>query len=240
MAQSLEEWIETHVKHYDKIDVKTVYNQLFFREEVRPTFYEPMKFYAPADGVIINQKVVKPQEKIVEIKGQNYTLEHILPGQRLENRNYYVIGIFMTLFDVHVNRMATSGFLHFEDVAPILSNNLSMIFMEKDIFKGNINYKESDYQYLFYNERVINRILNPELGLKYYMVQIADADVGSITHFTRSQHKYFLQGERFSFIRWGSQLDLIIPEDPKYKLRFLQNEMMHVKAGEDLLIEVSK
>ena len=238
MAEQLETWIKNHVNKYKNIDQKKIYNQLFFREELRPIFRDENAFYSPADGVIIYQKKVKPNQKILEIKGKKYTLCDILMDKKIEDCYYYVIGIFMTLYDVHVNRIPTDGILKFKQLDSIESMNMPMIFMEKGIFSDDINYQKQNHQYLFNNERMVNTIIYNKKSIKYYVVQIADLDVDTITHFSTDNPDDFKQGDRFSFIRWGSQCDVIIPEHKKYNFEFCLNELMHVKAGEDKIIRI--
>jgi phosphatidylserine decarboxylase len=240
MAESIEEWIESHVKKYQSVDVKKMYNHLFFRDEYRPIYYDPMAFYSGADGVIIYQQVVKPGQKLLEVKGKKYTVGDILMDKELPNKNYWVIGVFMTLYDVHLNRMPTDGLLRYELLDSIESYNMPMIFMEKGLFANDLNYKTQDHNYLFNNERMCNEVLYMKKGIKYYAVQIADMDVNTITHFSQDNPDNFSQGERFSFIRWGSQFDIIVPEHPKYKFEFVQKPMFHVKAGVDKVLKITE
>lgn len=237
MAEKLEDWIKRHVSKYKDIDVKKVYNELFFRDEFRPIFYRPNVFCSPADGVIIYQKKVKPTERILEVKGKNYTLCDILQNKNIKNCYYYVVGVFMTLYDVHINRMPTDGILRFEHKDPIQSLNLPMIFMEKGLFSNDLNYKTQDHTYLFNNERVVNTITYNKKGIKYNVVQIADLDVDTITHYSLQNPEIYAQAERFSFIRWGSQCDLIVPEHPDYEFEFVEKPMMHVQAGIDPILK---
>lgn len=239
MAEPVEKWIASHVKEMKKVPDADMYYSKFFREEHRPIYYDPNAFYSPADGTIIYQKLVKPDQKIIEVKGKNYTLKDLLmdPDDKItKNKNYYVIGIFMSYYDVHVNRVPTDGLLKYELLDSIESNNFPMIFLEKGLFKNDVNYKNIDMSYLFNNERMRNDIIYMKKRIKYHVVQIADRDVSSITHFSVDNPEEFTQGERFSFIRWGSQCDLIVPEHSDYEFKFVQKEMYHVKAGVDKLI----
>lgn len=238
MAEPLDDWIKSHVSKFKGIEVQKIYNELFFREENRPIFYDPDAFYSGADGVIIYQKKVKKNQKILDVKGKKYTVCDILMDETLEDKNYYVVGVFMTLYDVHINRMPTDGLLSYELLDSIETYNMPMIFMEKGLFNNDLNYKTQDHNYLFNNERMCNEVLYMKKGIRYYAVQIADSDVNTITHYTSDNPDNFSQGERFSFIRWGSQFDIIIPEHPKYDFQFVQKEMMHVKAGIDKLIKI--
>lgn len=238
MALELKKWINSHVKKFDNVDPMKVYNELFFRDETRPTHINDELMYSPADGIILYQKKVRKDENILEIKGQNYTLTEIIQDKDIPDINYYVIGVFMTLYDVHINRMPTSGLLTYKSLPPIKSKNLPMIFMEKDIFKNKIDFKNGDYDYLFHNERVLNKVLDNSKGLSYYIVQIADVDVNVICPFSVDNPNFYEQCERFSFIRWGSQCDLIVPEHPDYNIEFIQQDMVHVSAGIDPLISI--
>jgi phosphatidylserine decarboxylase len=238
MALKLEDWISTHVKNYKALDDGDIYYGKFFREENRPIIRDPNAFYSPADGVIIYQRKVRPDQKLVEVKGKNYTLHDLLMDDELKDIDYYVVGVFMTYYDVHVNRIPTDGLLQYRFLDSIQSNNLPMIFMEKGIFANDVNYKKNDYNYLFNNERMRNDIRYMKKGINYTVVQIADKDVDNITHFSVDNPDTFTQCERFSFIRWGSQCDLIIPAHPKYNFKFLQKEMYHVEAGIDKLVEI--
>ena len=89
---------------------------------------------------------------------------------------------------------------------------------------------------------MINKIYAPELGQHYYVLQIADYDVDSITPFQLKQNRPFGQNQRFSQIRYGSQVDLIVPlRDPlTVRFRFVPNlePGMHVEAGVDPLIQI--
>lgn len=238
MAEKLEDWLKTHVANYKSMNDGDIYYGKFFREENRAIIRDPMAFYSPADGVIIYQRKVKPDQKLVEIKGKNYTLHEVLMDKEIKDTDYYVVGVFMTYYDVHVNRMPTDGLLNYKFLDSIQSNNLPMIFMEKGIFANDLNYKKMNVDYLFNNERMRNDIRYMKKEIDYTVVQIADKDVDNITHFSVDNPDTFTQGERFSFIRWGSQCDLIIPAHPKYNFKFLQKEMTHVKAGLDKLVQI--
>jgi len=87
---------------------------------------------------------------------------------------------------------------------------------------------------------MVNRIYSSELGLSYYVLQVADYDVDCITPFDLKQNQAAAQGERFSMIRYGSQVDLIVPLSSRLDFTTLQNTGDHVEAGIDPLIKVSR
>lgn len=237
MAQKLEDWIKTHVFEYDKLPPKEISYNRFFREECRPVHINSDTFYSPADGIILYQKLVRPNDKILEVKGIDYNLCNILMDDELPDIEYYVIGVFMTLYSIHSNRIPFSGYLKYEHLPPIKSLNLPMIFMEKDIFTNKINFKDRDYSYLFNNARCVNTIFSPKLNLSYQVVQIADVDVDVITPFSQKQNVWKNSGERFSFIRFGSQCELIVPKVRGMEFEFCQEEFVVIEGANDPLLK---
>ena len=238
MAEKLEDWINTHVKKYKAMEDGDIYYGRFFREENRPIIRDSNAFYSPADGTIIYQRKVRPDQRLLEVKGRKYALTDLMMDKDLKDINYYVMGIFMSYYDVHVNRIPTDGLLSYKYLDSIQSNNLPMIFVEKGIFSNDLNYKDLNAEYLFNNERMRNDIRYMKKGINYTVMQIADKDVDNITHFSVDSPDTFTQCERFSFIRWGSEADLIIPEHPKYDFKFIQKELYHVKAGVDKVVQI--
>jgi phosphatidylserine decarboxylase len=111
-----------------------------------------------------------------------------------------------------------------------------MLATEKDIFNGKIN--PANLEYLKYNERMWNKIYSPSIDYTYYLIQIADEDVNVIAPFTTDQNDLFAQNERFSLIRWGSQVDLILPLDERFDFELCLEDNMHIEAGIDKLIKI--
>jgi phosphatidylserine decarboxylase len=87
---------------------------------------------------------------------------------------------------------------------------------------------------------MINRIYSPELSQSYYLLQIADYDVDCITPFQLKQNYPVVQGQRFSQVRYGSQVDLIVPLSPRFEFTTIQNTGDHVSAGITPLIRVAE
>ena len=239
MAEELEDWLNGEVAELQKLSVGELSNTFFFRDPLRPTYIDNNYFYSPADGTILYQKVVLPGtpccENIVEIKGKNYTLQDVM-GDKDYNKPSLVIGIFMSFYDVHINRIPYSGTIKYNRLEPIESTNKPMLAVEKDILNNVINPNNMDY--LKYNERVLNTIYNSSLDYTYYIVQIADEDVNVIAPF-KQQGDLCTQNERFSLIRWGSQVDLVLPIDNRYQFELLLKETMHINAGLDKLIKIN-
>lgn len=234
MAEKLEDWLNGEVKTLSKLPVGELSNTFFFRDPVRPTYIDNEHFYSPADGTILYQKVVKPDEPVVEIKGVNYTLQDVMQDDEF-NQPSLVIGVFMSFYDVHINRIPYGGILTYERIDPIVSTNVPMLATEKDILNKVIN--PNNMEYLKHNERMYNKIYVPSLNYTYYVVQIADEDVNVIAPY-KQQHDPVCQNERFSQIRWGSQADLVLPLDDRFNFELCVPDTYHVNAGLDKLVKI--
>ena len=235
MAQKLEDWLNGEVAELSKLPISELSNTFFFRDPLRPTYIDNKHFYSPADGTILYQKFVLPNEQVLEIKGIDYTLQDVM-GDKDYNTPSLVIGIFMSFYDVHINRIPYNGVIKYNRLEPIESTNKPMLAVEKDILNKVINPNNMDY--LKYNERMLNKIYNSFLDYTYYVIQIADEDVNVIAPF-KQQGDLCTQNERFSLIRWGSQVDLVLPLDKRFSFELLLKETMHVNAGLDKLIKIN-
>ena len=160
MAEKLEDWLEGEVKELSKLSVGELSNNFFFRDPIRPTFIDNEHFYSPADGTILYQKMVLPGEQVLEIKGIDYTLQDVM-GDKDYNKPSLVIGIFMSFYDVHINRIPYGGVLSYKRLEPIESTNKPMLAVEKDILNKVINPNNMDY--LKFNERMSNQVYVPSL-----------------------------------------------------------------------------
>ena len=235
MAQILEDWLNGEVKELQKLPVGELSNTFFFRDPLRPNYIDHEHFYSPADGTILYQRVVQPDESVVEIKGMNYTLKDVM-GDSDYNKPSLVIGIFMSFYDVHINRIPYGGIIKYRHLEPIESTNKPMLAVEKDILNKVINPNNMDY--LKYNERMFNQVYVPSLDYTYYLIQIADEDVNVIAPF-KHQMDLVAQNERFSLIRWGSQVDLVLPLDERFDFELVLDDAMHVNAGLDKLVKLN-
>lgn len=238
MAKKIEEWIASDVAPVREQPVSWLSQYHFFRDPSRPSFSNLDYFYSPADGIILYQKVVQADESIVDIKGKSYSLQDALRDPSYD-RESMVIGIFMTFFDVHVNRVPYPGRLSFKELDPIDTYNHPMLDVEDEIL-DELRVSTDSLEYLRHNQRMVNRIDSIQLGGSYYVLQIADYDVNCITPFDLKQNQPCEQGERFSQIRYGSQVDLIVPLSSRFELSTVQSTGDHVEAGIDPLIQVKE
>jgi phosphatidylserine decarboxylase len=207
------------------------------RDPSRPIYYDKNYFISPADGFVIYNKIVDPDEDIINVKGGEYTVNTLLREEIKEK--CLVIGIFMTVLDVHVNRLPTSGFVSYEKLPTLKVTNLSMRPIEKAILEqANIDHNEMRYS--FYNEAMKNKVLVPYLNQHYWILQIADFEVDVIVAFGE-QNEFYTQCSRFSLVRLGSQVDLIIPlknKNIQFQSLIPEDGIYHVIAGEDQLVRI--
>ena len=78
------------------------------------------------------QERVKPDEDLLDIKGKKYSLRDAMRDETFD-QECLVIGIFMTMYDVHVNRVPFAGTLCYKELEPIGTNNMPMIEIEKSL-----------------------------------------------------------------------------------------------------------
>ena len=236
MGKKLQEWVETEVRPFRDKPISWVSQYHFFRDPIRPTYSDLSYFFSPADGIILYQRIVRPDECIVEIKGKVYSLRDALRNPHYEAQSL-VIGIFMTFFDVHINRIPYPGVLSYREEDPIDTYNHPMLELERSIFE-DLRISADSLDYLHHNQRVINRIYSGYLAQPYYVLQIADYDVDCIAPFELKQNRPVEQTAPFSQVRFGSQVDLVLPLVPHLEYVTTQEEGVHVEAGIDTLVRL--
>jgi phosphatidylserine decarboxylase len=215
LAKRLRDWIDTDVAEVRDKPLSWLSQHFFFRDPTRPMFSNTSYFYSPADGIVLYQKTVSPDEAIVDIKGKSYSLHDAMRDETYDKVSL-VIGIFMTFYDVHVNRIPYPGRLSYKELDPIDTYNYPMLDVEKNLI-DDIRINTNEFEYLHNNQRVLNRVFAPDLKQHYYILQVADYDVDSITPFNLKQNQPCSQNERFSQIRYGSQVDLIVPVSDRFQ-----------------------
>jgi phosphatidylserine decarboxylase len=183
MAKSLKDWVEHDVAAVRDRSLAWLSQEFFFRDPTRPTYSDTNYFFSPADGIVLYQLTVDPDEPIVDIKGKRYSLQDAMRHPSYDKRSIVI--------------------------------------------------------YLHNNQRMLNRVWAPDLGQSYYILQIADYDVDCIMPFQLKQNWPFMQNERFSVVRYGSQVDLIVPLSERFDFTPVFPSGVHVEGGLDPLLEVS-
>jgi len=245
MAVPLKEWIENEAKPLESKGLRFLSEQYFHRVEVRSKFHDNSIFFSPADGIITAaHENIKANESIINVKGKHFSLQDLVQDEELEGE-FLVIGIFMTFYSQHQNYIPYSGRRTWSYLDSISTFNKPMLETEKALFKGIINpefLKQEDW--LYENAREVNEVFAPFLNQEYLMVRIADYDVSSFVnwgHTDGGSSQFFLQGDRFGMITYGSYTALIIPQynnGIKFKLRKEAEVGNYVKCLEDGLVNI--
>lgn len=236
MAKNLQDWLANDVQPYREKSVSWISQFHFFRDPIRSTYSDLSCFFSPADGIILYQRTLHPDQCLVEMKGRSCSLRDAMrrPAYHAES---LVIGIFMTFFDVHTNRIPYPGSISYAELELLDTYNHPMLDVEKSILR-DLRISSDSLDYLHHNQRVLNRIYSPYLGQEYYVLQIADYDVDCIVPYKLKQNRPVAQGQRFSQVRYGSQVDLIVPLSPRFDFEPVQDIGDHVEAGIDPVIRV--
>ena len=167
---------------------------------------------SPADGSIIYvKKIEKGNIPFSEKKGRKFSLEDFVQFD-INLKRGYLIGIAMNYLDVHVNRAPIDGKI-------VYMKHIKGLFI-------SLKKKEAILQ----NERILTVIDNGRF--KIGIVQIASRLVRKIVPFLRKGQEV-QRGARMGIIRFGSQVDLILPKLPSLKITVKPEEK--VKAGMSIL-----
>ena len=183
----------------------------FFRDPDRISPEALNILVSPADGTIRYIKQCHEGKIPVSQKGTKKILLKELLQTTLLKGDLIMIGIEMSLLDVHVNRSPISGMILFQHYK-----------------KGNF-YSLRNPIYLE-NERVITIIENPEKRVA--VVQIASRLVRRIVSYHKTGDSLNI-GERLGMIRFGSQVDLLISSKDLLNLKIKVGD--HVHAGESII-----
>ena len=178
--------------------VITVWCVYFFRnpKRITPATDENNLIVAPADGKIIEISTVSPEDEIGLPKGK-----------------YIKIGIFMNVFNVHVNRSPASGTILNKNYIPGLFFNASLDKASKE------------------NERM--SIVMSVNKIKIAFVQIAGLIARRIINEVDINDK-LNAGQVFGLIRFGSKVDTYLPENSKICVLEGQTSI----AGETILAKL--
>jgi phosphatidylserine decarboxylase len=184
----------------------------FFRDPERPTPSRRDVIFSPADGRVVYLRPIHPGRlPQADKKGRVCRLRE-LAGTMLDDGGATAIGISMNMADVHVNRAPVGGRVR-------LLEHVAGTF-------GSLRRPEM----LLTNERVTTVIETGDLEIA--IVQIASRLVRRIVTFV-SKGDVLRPGQRIGAIRFGSQVDLIIPARPQIKVTVQPGD--RVVAGQTIM-----
>lgn len=181
----------------------------FWRTPKRKVMAKDDEVVSPADGNIIYLKKVEAGDTPVSIKnGLSASLSEIA-HTKLLNNDCWLLGINMTPFDVHKNCAPVSGQI-------VLNKHISGQFLSLKDPKAIIRNER--------NTLVIKSASNEFFGI----VQTASKLVRRIDSYVE-EGKLIQQGDWFGMIRFGSQVDIILPAH--YNIKVEIGEQVYAKTS---------
>jgi phosphatidylserine decarboxylase len=183
----------------------------FFRNPTRQIPGDENDIVSPADGRVIYIKELEANQIPVTIKKKRVANISEITKTDILEQPCYLIGIAMTLFDVHFNRAPIEGEIILVKHTPGTSIGL--------------NTPEST----LINERNTT-VFKRKDGIKAGVVQIAARWVNRCIVMSK-EGENIKRGEIFGKIRWGSQADLVIPRNCEICVR----EGEQVYAGSTII-----
>jgi phosphatidylserine decarboxylase len=170
----------------------TVFTLFFFRDPERQTEVEGKAVLTPADGKVLGVWTLGGGENPLEIRAVK-------------------VSVFMSLFNVHVNR------------TPVRGRIMKILYRPGAFFAANLD-KASEK-----NEQ--NAVfLETQDGKKIVFVQIAGLIARRIACWVREGDEV-QAGQRFGLIRFGSRVDVYLPEGSRIVVQRGHN----VKGGKTIL-----
>ena len=179
----------------------TIWVASFFRDPIRTTPRGDRLVIAPADGLVtMIAKVPSPPE----LRGPD----------GLSDPDYTRVSIFMSVFDVHINR------------APISGRVTRIAYVPGKFVNADLDKASED------NERQ-HFLIEGADGLRIGFTQIAGLVARRILSFVR-QGDSVDAGQRIGLIRFGSRVDVYLPSGTAPKVLLGQRAI----AGETVLAEI--
>ncbi|HEU5285288.1 MAG TPA: phosphatidylserine decarboxylase [Sphingomicrobium sp.] len=181
----------------------TIWVAAFFRDPVRTTPRGANLVVAPADGLITMIQRVAPPAELAGPDG-------------LGDAHYTRVSIFMSVFDVHINR------------SPITGRIRRIAYVPGKFLNADLDKASED------NERQ-HFIVEGADGVKVGFTQIAGLVARRILSFVREGDSVEA-GQRVGLIRFGSRVDVYLPQGTDTKVLLGQT----VIAGETILAELGR
>lgn len=183
----------------------TVWVAAFFRDPVRTTPADPKLVISPADGLVtMITRVPAPPELRAELGEGEFTR----------------VSVFMSVFDVHINRTPIAGVIR--RIAYVPGK-----FLNADLDKAS---EDNERQHF---------VVEGEGGVKIGFTQIAGLVARRILSFVKEGQRVS-NGERIGLIRFGSRVDIFLPAGTGSRLllgqRAIAGETVVAVLGEDPLL----
>ena len=181
----------------------TIWVAAFFRDPIRTTPMDPRLIVAPADGLVTMIKKGPPPPQLAGEGG-------------LTDPEYTRVSIFMSVFDVHINR------------TPIAGTVKRIEYVEGKFLNADLDKASDDNERQYF-------LMEREDGLKIGFTQIAGLVARRILA-TVKEGDALQAGDRVGLIRFGSRVDVYLPLGTGSKVLLGQRTI----AGETILAELGK
>lgn len=188
---------------------------------------------SPADGTVVYVKQVPPQEKVIAIKQGVAVSVNDITRQDLQVPKI-LIGVFMSPFNVHYNRMPLTGQIQAVRHYPAQGGNRHMGIMHwRSVWRRRPLYQGSEH--ISINERTVTSWRGTFQGREVhgYIVQIGGKSVHGIDSYVQPG-QIVPKGEIFGMIRIGSQVDLVLTWLPQMQVQVKPGDKVY--AGTTILI----
>lgn len=190
-------------------------------------------YLSPADGTVVYVQRARPGEPIIVCKqGRSAAINDIVREELSLPK--ILIGVFMSPFSVHYNRVPLGAILVEKKQYPAQGKNRFMRSMHwRLLLRRPPFYANSPH--ILENNRAVTRFRGLFRGepVSYYVVQIGGGSVHGIDVYPESGEQVG-QGAIFGMIRVGSQVDLIVPDVPGLEVLVAAGD--RAVAGETILI----
>jgi phosphatidylserine decarboxylase len=183
----------------------------FFRDPKRAPDATGDVLISPADGQVVYIKPFTDGAVYSEKLGHRINLPEIADFPEVARRSGWIIGMYMSPFDVHFNYVPAPGTV--KSVRYTKADaNLPMVDLSEYIRIAFLRRPFDNFAARFHlvNER--NTVLVEGKDFSYAVVEIADKYVNKIDCFVKEGEEVST-GDKVGFIKRGSQVDLIVFSD---------------------------
>jgi phosphatidylserine decarboxylase len=199
------------------IYIRGYYPIFFLRDPARELPPDGEYIFAPADGRIAYIRKIKDGDVPICIKSGNIiALREITRSHLNEIKDGYIVGIIMSFWNVHIQR------------APISGKVVDQIYVPGRFFDVGINARRM----LKESERNVLILKEPVRNFNTITIQLAAIWVRRIVSLVKKGDELKL-GQRYGYVKFGSQVDLIIPDLKGLKFKIKKGERVY--AGETMI-----
>jgi phosphatidylserine decarboxylase len=177
----------------------TIWVAAFFRDPIRTTPTDPRLIVSPADGLVTMITRVPAPPQLRDVMGEG---------------EFTRVSIFMSVFDVHINR------------TPIAGTVRRIAYIPGKFVNADLDKASED------NERQHFVVESPD-GVRIGFTQIAGLVARRILSFVKEGDRVGT-GERIGLIRFGSRVDVFLPAGTGSRLLLGQRAI----AGETIIAEL--